>query len=147
IALPVYVLAGGTVSLGSGELHGMPAVIGCVVAGVGVLMLAPPVTRGIAVMLGAVSATLLGPSRRTALTARIGELERSRTAISDAAEAERRRIERDLHDGAQQRLVAMIMELGRAKVRLTTDDAARPLIDNAHEHAKTALVELRNLVR
>ena len=66
----------------------------------------------------------------------------------DAAEAERRRIERDLHDGAQQRLVALAMELGRAKARFADDlDAARELVDQAHAQAKEALTELRNLVR
>ena len=66
----------------------------------------------------------------------------------DAAEAERRRIERDLHDGAQQRLVALAMELGRAKAKFADDpDAARVLVDQAHAQAKEALTELRNLVR
>ena len=66
----------------------------------------------------------------------------------DAAEAERRRIERDLHDGAQQRLVALAMELGRAKSKLADDvDAARELVEQAHAEAKAALKELRDLVR
>jgi signal transduction histidine kinase len=66
----------------------------------------------------------------------------------DAAEAERRRIERDLHDGAQQRLVALAMELGRAKAKFADDvDAAAALVDQAHTEAKAALVELRDLVR
>ena len=63
-----------------------------------------------------------------------------------AADAERRRIERDLHDGAQQRLVALAMTLGRAKA--TEDPAlARTLVGEAHGEAKEALVELRNLAR
>ena len=65
-----------------------------------------------------------------------------------AAEAERLRIERDLHDGAQQRLVSVAMELGRAKAKFDTDpEGARDLIDRAHAEAKEALVELRQLVR
>src|SRR5580658_4849651 len=68
--------------------------------------------------------------------------------VVDAAEAERLRIERDLHDGAQQRLVALAMELGRAQGKWTDDiDAARELVDQAHAQAKEALIELRNLVR
>jgi signal transduction histidine kinase len=68
--------------------------------------------------------------------------------VVDSAEAERRRIERDLHDGAQQRLVALAMDLGRAKARFADDpDAARVIVDQAHAEAKEALVELRNLVR
>ena len=89
---------------------------------------------------------LLGPRRD--LAARVTELEISRERVVDAAEAERRRIERDLHDGAQQRLVALAMELGRAKARFADDlDAARELVDQAHAQAKEALTELRNLVR
>src|SRR5207248_4097223 len=66
----------------------------------------------------------------------------------DAAEAGRRRIGRDLHDGAQQRLVALAMELGRAKAKFADDvDAAAGLVDRAHIEAKAALTELRDLVR
>jgi signal transduction histidine kinase len=149
VAIPGYIAAGGTVSLGSEELTGIPAQTGCFVAGVAVLLLAPPTTRVAALALATVSRVLLGPNRRRALAARVGELEHSRAVVTDAAAAERRRIERDLHDGAQQRLVAMIMELARAKARLSADDAdaARALIDRAHHQAQTALAELRNLVR
>jgi signal transduction histidine kinase len=66
----------------------------------------------------------------------------------DAAEAERRRIERDLHDGAQQRLVAVAMTLGRARNKLDNDpDSVRALIDEAHADAKLAVAELRDLAR
>ena len=66
----------------------------------------------------------------------------------DAAVAERRRIERDLHDGAQQRLTALAMGLGRARAKLDSDpEAARELVEQAHEDAKQALAELRNLAR
>ena len=86
--------------------------------------------------------------RRGDLAARVTELEISRERVVDAAEAERRRIERDLHDGAQQRLVALAMELGRAKAKFGDDpEGARDLVDRAHIEAKAALTELRNLVR
>lgn len=149
LALPVYHVAGGTVAFGSGQLHGPLALTACAVAGLVVLLLAPLVTRGAATALTALSRILLGPNRRRALSTRVEELEHSRAVVTDAAEAERRRIERDLHDGAQQRLIAMIMELARAKARLSADDAdgARALLDRAHEQAQTALTELRNLVR
>ncbi|MGA8456100.1 MAG: histidine kinase, partial [Streptosporangiaceae bacterium] len=56
--------------------------------------------------------------------------------------------ERDLHDGAQQRLVALAMDLGRARARFADDpEAARAIVDQAHAEAKEALIELRNLVR
>jgi signal transduction histidine kinase len=62
--------------------------------------------------------------------------------------AERRRIERDLHDGAQQRLTALAIDLGRARAKLDTDPAgARDLVEHAHEEAKEALAELRSLAR
>jgi signal transduction histidine kinase len=74
--------------------------------------------------------------------------ESGRAAAVDSAEAERRRIERDLHDGAQQRLVALAMDLGAARERLDRDPAgAKVLVAEAHEEAKAALKELRDLVR
>ena len=78
----------------------------------------------------------------------MAQLETSRAAAVDSAEAERRRIERDLHDGAQQRLVALAMDLGNARERLeATPRAGAQLVAEAHEEAKAALKELRDLVR
>ncbi|MEU8677439.1 sensor domain-containing protein [Streptomyces sp. NPDC048560] len=76
---------------------------------------------------------------------RVTELVRSRVRLVDAFEAERRRIERDLHDGAQQRIVALTMTLGLARL----DAPPGPLADQlakAHEQAGKALVELRELI-
>ena len=149
LALPGYVAAGGTVALDDGELHGIPALTGSALGGLVLLLAAPAITRATAAAVATASRVLLGPSRIRTLAARVGELEQNRAAVTDAAEAERRRIERDLHDGAQQRLVAMMMELARAKARLSAGDpdAARMLVDEAHDQARTALAELRNLVR
>src|SRR5258708_39928764 len=95
----------------------------------------------------AVGRGLVG-SGREELTARIGALETSRAKVMDAAEAERMRIERDLHDGAQQRLVSLAMELGRAKAKFGTDpEAAAEDVGQAPEQAKGALAGPRNLVR
>ncbi|MFF3542316.1 sensor histidine kinase [Streptomyces platensis] len=78
---------------------------------------------------------------------RIGQLVRSRARILDAYDAERRRIERDLHDGAQQRLTGLIMTLGLARLELAGGDAAaRELVDRAAEETRTTLRELRELV-
>jgi signal transduction histidine kinase len=75
-------------------------------------------------------------------------LRETRAGVVDAADAERRRIERDLHDGAQQRLVSLAMNLGIAKATLTDlPDEAREMIADAHEEAKAALAEIRHLVR
>ncbi|MFF4601712.1 sensor histidine kinase [Streptomyces sp. NPDC001339] len=78
---------------------------------------------------------------------RIGQLVRSRARILDAYDAERRRIERDLHDGAQQRITGLIMTLGLARLELAgADTAARELVEKAAEEARTTLRELRELV-
>ncbi|HEY7919040.1 MAG TPA: histidine kinase, partial [Streptosporangiaceae bacterium] len=91
---------------------------------------------------------LLGPGSREELALRVESLARSRADLVEAADAERRRIERDLHDGAQQRLVSLAMNLGRARARFDDDpEGARAIVDQAHAEAKEALAELRNLVR
>ncbi|MFJ5776598.1 sensor histidine kinase [Streptomyces sp. NPDC093094] len=88
---------------------------------------------------------LLGPSR---LSARVVELESDRGVVVDTAAADLRRIERDLHDGAQARLVNLAMDLGLAKEKLTEDPrAAARMVDEAHSEVKTALQELRDLAR
>jgi signal transduction histidine kinase len=91
---------------------------------------------------------LLGSSRVKALEHRVETLTESRAGVVDAADAERRRIERDLHDGAQQRLVSLAMHLGLARAGLTDlPEDARQVIAEAHDEAKEALAELRHLVR
>ncbi|MFI7015453.1 sensor histidine kinase [Streptomyces sp. NPDC050164] len=75
------------------------------------------------------------------------EVVRSRARLVDAFETERRRIERDLHDGAQQRLVALTMKLGLATLDLPPGSAAAQQVGEAHALAKEALTELRELIR
>ncbi|WP_327369272.1 sensor histidine kinase [Streptomyces sp. NBC_01217] len=89
---------------------------------------------------------LLSPSDE--LERRIAELESDRGVVVDTAAADLRRIERDLHDGAQARLVALAMDLGLAKEKLTDDpEAAARMVDEAHGEVKVALQELRDLAR
>ena len=91
---------------------------------------------------------LLGPSRNEELALRLESLTRSRAAIVAATDAERRRIERDLHDGAQQRLVSLAMNLGMARARFR--DVPEPvdrMIAEAHEEALLALSEVREFIR
>jgi signal transduction histidine kinase len=148
LTLPLYnsLLPSGGAKIGDFVLGGTPRMTAVAVTGLVVLLAAAQLTRGLAVADAAMSRRLLGPRRD--LAARVTELEISRERVVDAAEAERRRMERDLHDGAQQRLVALAMELGRAKAKFADDpDAARILVDQAHAQAKEALTELRNLVR
>jgi signal transduction histidine kinase len=91
---------------------------------------------------------LLGPSRSGQLSAEVQRLGEARTLAVESAESERRRIERDLHDGLQPKLVSLALELGLAKARFERDpDSAWSLINQAHEEAKTAIEDLRGLVR
>jgi signal transduction histidine kinase len=92
--------------------------------------------------------TLLSPSREAALRARVDELAATRAGVVDAAAAELHRIERDLHDGAQARLVALALDLGMAEERFERDpQGALELVGEAREEAKRALAELRDLAR
>jgi len=79
--------------------------------------------------------------------AKLVEVTRSRARLVDAFELERRRIERDLHDGAQQRLVALSMQLGMARLELPEGSSAAEQVGTAHEMAKLALTDLRELIR
>ncbi|HEX5535376.1 MAG TPA: histidine kinase [Actinomycetales bacterium] len=82
------------------------------------------------------------------LTHRVATLTETRERTVDSVELERRRIERDLHDGPQQRLVAIAMDLGMARTKLDTDPvAAQSLIDKAHSAAKEAITEMRQVAR
>ncbi len=95
-----------------------------------------------------VARRLLGPPSDEILAERVEELTESRSAVMRAAHLERRRIERDLHDGAQQRLVALAMDLGLARERLERDPAgAKELVERSHEESKRVLADLRELVR
>lgn len=112
------------------------------------LVTAPWLARGAVIVDTALVRLLLGPSEKEQLTAEVSTLRTTRAGVVDAADAERRRIERDLHDGAQQRLVALAMDLGVARATYDEDPAAvRALIVKAHEEAKAALADLRELVR
>ncbi|WP_414719484.1 sensor histidine kinase [Streptomyces sp.] len=85
-----------------------------------------------------------GPSERELLRQRVDELAASRAAVVRAVDAERRRIERDLHDGVQQRLVALAMLLGRAR-RSRDPERAGALLLQAHEESQGVLTELREV--
>jgi signal transduction histidine kinase len=151
IALPLYVddLPGGSAKFWLFEITSGVGAWGAAAAGViGIALLAPWATVGIARLDLFIARHLISTGERGEFEARVQELETSRVAAVDSAEAERRRIERDLHDGAQQRLVSLAMDLGTARERMEADPvAARQLVTEAHEEAKAALEELRSLVR
>ena len=117
------------------------------VVGAPAVLLALHLYNGLAWLWGLFARVMLGPST-VQLHERVDDLRDARARIIAAADAERRRIERDLHDGAQQRLVALAMDLGMARAKLETDPAAATaLVGEAHEEAKRALAELRDLAR
>jgi signal transduction histidine kinase len=106
---------------------------------------APWVIHPFALLDGWLARVLLGASAKDA---RIEQLQQTRARSVDTAVEERRRIERDLHDGAQQRLVRLGMDLGLALEKFDADPAAaRGLVDDAHDEAQRAIAELRDLVR
>jgi signal transduction histidine kinase len=118
------------------------------VAAIPLAVLAALVTRALAAGCAALAQSLLAVDDRAELAKRITTLEASRSGAVDSADARLRRIERDLHDGAQHRLAYIAMELGRARSKLATDPAsADALLAGAHDESKVAMRELRDLVR
>ncbi|MFF2749621.1 histidine kinase [Kitasatospora sp. NPDC058048] len=116
----------------------------------GLLLLAvlPPAGTQLARLEVWVARRLLGPDRAEALERRVEEIAESRAGLVDAVDAERRRIERDLHDGAQQRLTSLAMNLGLARRTLKdVPPEVMQVIVDAHEEAQAAIDELRDLVR
>jgi signal transduction histidine kinase len=156
IGLPVIAQAEGGVEVSFWVVsfwagNALAALPGTVV-GLGLAVIAMYVTRAVGVGHMLVAQFLLGPSRTQAenkrLRDRTAHLRASRARGVDAAEFERRRIERDLHDGAQQRLLAVAMDIGRARAKLDDDpEGARALIEQAHSGTKEAIAELRDLAR
>ncbi|MEO3974303.1 sensor domain-containing protein [Streptomyces sp. CAU 1734] len=113
--------------------------------GLGVVFVSAWLIRGFAHVDRVMVTGFLGPS---SLATRVVELESDRGVVVDTAAADLRRIERDLHDGAQARLVALAMDLGLAKEKLLEDpEAAAAMVDEAHGEVKIALQELRDLAR
>jgi signal transduction histidine kinase len=118
--------------------------------GAAMLLAAPWVTRAVVAADRRLLRGLLGPGR---LTQRVRDLEQTRALAVDDAAARLRRVERDLHDGAQVHLATLAMHLGMAKEQLGDDGdppdvvRARELLDAAHRGAKDALGELRDLAR
>lgn len=122
-------------------------ITGLLLLGLVVLFAAPWVVRGVVAVDKLAMRALLGP---TAGTARVEQLERTRAAAVDDSAANLRRIERDLHDGAQAQLVSVAMNVGLAREKLAEggDPAqATQLLDTAHATAKQAIAELRDLAR
>jgi signal transduction histidine kinase len=111
------------------------------IGGLVVLPLVPWVIRGFARLDAVVARALLSPSK-------VDTLRETQARTVDIAIADRRQIERDLHDGAQQRLLSLGMDLGMAMEKFDSDpDTARALVGDAHAELQRAIAELRNLAR
>lgn len=118
----------------------------CAVGLLGLLLLfvAAQGLVGIASLDRKLARRFLGPSKEEQLRRRVSELAISRAEVVEAVNGERRRIERDLHDGVQQRLVALGMLLGRAR-RANDPEHASELLRQAHEESQLALHDLREV--
>ncbi|MFF5260905.1 sensor histidine kinase [Actinomadura viridis] len=156
LALPLFATREGGVEVNLGFVsfwagNAFAALPGTAV-GLLLTLLALYVTRTMALGHLFVVRALLGPNgaqrENLELRRRTEHLQASRARGVDAAEFERRRIERDLHDGAQQRLLAVAMDIGRARAKLDDDpEGARALIEQAHTGTREAITELRDLAR
>lgn len=134
-------LSGPALRLVETPLIGVPLGLACAV---GVLAIAPPLLRAH----GHWTRRLLAPTRRAELAQRVRELARTRADATESEDAELRRIERDLHDGTQARLVALGLKLSAAEQLLADDpDRARTLLEQSKADSGQALAELRALVR
>jgi len=129
----------------------VPYSAGVFVVGVLLLWATPAVVRALVSMDSGLIKGMLGGSPEAELRERVETLTVSRDASVDIAETERRRIERDLHDGVQAQLVTLAMDLGMALQKLAAESDADPavvaLVERAHDDSKRAVADLRNLVR
>jgi len=149
LSLPLWSL---TASLAPGASGTSTIPVAVAIAGglAGLVMaaVAASVSQGLMALHRAVVAGLLCDSEQRQLQRRVETLEVSRKTVIDVEASELRRIERDLHDGAQQRLVMLTIDLSLAAERIDADPAsARALVVEAQDQARLALAELRDLVR
>jgi signal transduction histidine kinase len=134
--------------IGAVGVDTLPEALVAVPVGAVALLLGVPALSALGRLYGWLATQLLGSNADPVLTAQVSELQDARSRIIAAADAERRRIERDLHDGAQQRLVALALNLRMAEQRAAKGDPeAAELVRQAGEEANLALKELRDLAR
>jgi signal transduction histidine kinase len=162
LSIPVWTLLTGELlgGLDVSAIHAVPAfsrlpalgagavALGSLVAGLVLLPVASFAAQGLMALHRQVIAGLLCDSGTAALEQRVETLEVSRQAVLEVEASELRRIERDLHDGAQQRLVMLTINLGLAADKIDTDPAAaKGLVVDARDQARLALADIRSLVR
>jgi signal transduction histidine kinase len=134
------------VALGFGHAATVSQALPYAVAGVLLLPVAPYLLTLLAGGQGTVARALVLGGSGEQLRAELAEVSRSRARLADVFEAERRRIERDLHDGAQQRLVSLTLQLGLARLDLPPGSPGATTVAAAHEQAKALMQELRELI-
>ncbi len=149
ITLPIWYWAPNPPqSLGPLDFDTLPKAFAATGAGILLFPVCGLIVRGLTRLELAAMVPLLRPPRGEELAERVDVLTTTRAGAVDAQAAELQRIERDLHDGAQARLVALAMSLGMAEEKLDSDPAqARELLAEARGEARTALTELRDLAR
>lgn len=157
VVLPVAVLVDLVGSVGvdidlPGVLDGVGVGIDLTPVGLAlaVILLAPAarLVQAVAVLRHRYVAAFLGRDRRAALAERVEELSVQRDQVLEAVASERRRIERNLHDGVQQQIVALGIDIGRARTKIDDDpEAARALLDDARDKVRSSIGELRLIGR
>lgn len=129
-------------------IDSLPRAIAAVVVGIPITLALPYILIGMVRGHAWLARNLLGTDLEAVLSARVDALTESRSRAASASVDELRRIERDLHDGAQQRLARLAMDLGMAKEKMDSDpEAAKALVSEAHNEAKLAMREIRDLAR
>jgi signal transduction histidine kinase len=148
LAMPLYYHIGSGPDFFTRQIDTLPEALVVALLGIPLLFILPYIYVGVGRGHAWFARMLLGVNREAELTERVGELTESRSRAADATVSELRRIERDLHDGAQQRLVKLSMDLGLAREKMASDpEMARQLIAEAHEESKRAMAEIRDLAR
>jgi signal transduction histidine kinase len=149
LTAPLYYRLGDGPEIGNGyHIDTLPKALVVTVIGIPLLLLMPYILVGIGRGHAWLARNLLGSNREAELEARVDHLTTSRSRAVDASLHELQRIERDLHDGAQQRLVKLAMNLGMAREKINSDPrAAEALVGEAHEEAKRVMAEIRDLAR
>ncbi|MEU5691863.1 sensor domain-containing protein [Actinosynnema sp. NPDC020468] len=146
IVSPLVVAPGRSLALGLGQADTVAEALPYALLGVALLPVTAYLVAGLAGLHAAAARALLsrGPDER--LRTELVEVARSRERLVTAFEAERRRIERDLHDGAQQRVVSLILHLGLAKLEIPPGAPGAELVAGAHDQARQLLTELREFI-
>jgi signal transduction histidine kinase len=148
ITLPIYATHEHPELWNGEKIDNWGEIIPVAIVGVILLPLVPRIIHALARADAAAARWGLSESRTKALEERVETLRETQARSVDIAMADRRQIERDLHDGAQQRLLSLGMDLGMALEKFESDpQGARALVGDAHAELQRAIAELRNLAR